>query len=165
MCTDGVDFTKTYSNSCVELFNILGKEAACAAIMKELRGAILLCHWFPRVDITLLRPYSSGRVIKKDFHKYLYELQQDHLELKLSHLPQTYEPRRSPQKIPSRLLPRCFQHHDRAIPIPERPSCVCLSLYGNRLTHSGFNCGQWDQIDQTQTTERGARPPFFADKY
>lgn len=40
MCVPGVDFTRTYSNSCVEIFNILGIEAARAAIMKELRGVI-----------------------------------------------------------------------------------------------------------------------------
>ncbi|KAH9949477.1 beta and beta-prime subunits of DNA dependent RNA-polymerase [Amylocystis lapponica] len=40
MCIDGVDFKRTYSNSCVEVFNVLGIEAARAAIMKELRGVI-----------------------------------------------------------------------------------------------------------------------------
>ena len=30
MCIDGVDFTRTYSNSCVEIFNVLGIEAARA---------------------------------------------------------------------------------------------------------------------------------------
>ncbi|KAG1775061.1 DNA-directed RNA polymerase II, subunit 1 [Suillus placidus] len=40
MCIDSVDFTRTYSNSCVEIFNVLGIEAARAAIMKELRGVI-----------------------------------------------------------------------------------------------------------------------------
>ena len=40
MCIDGVDFKRTYSNSCVEIFNVLGIEAARAAIMKELRGVI-----------------------------------------------------------------------------------------------------------------------------
>ncbi|THH07234.1 hypothetical protein EW146_g9383 [Bondarzewia mesenterica] len=40
MCLDGVDFRRTYSNSCVEIFNVLGIEAARAAIMKELRGVI-----------------------------------------------------------------------------------------------------------------------------
>ncbi|KAH7920489.1 DNA-directed RNA polymerase II, subunit 1 [Leucogyrophana mollusca] len=40
MCIDGVDFRRTYSNSCVEVFNVLGIEAARAAIMKELRGVI-----------------------------------------------------------------------------------------------------------------------------
>ncbi|KAF8123520.1 DNA-directed RNA polymerase II [Boletus edulis] len=40
MTIDGVNFTQTYSNSCVEAFNVLGIEAACAAIMRELRGVI-----------------------------------------------------------------------------------------------------------------------------
>ena len=40
MCIDGVDFKRTYSNSCIEIFNVLGIEAARAAIMKELRGVI-----------------------------------------------------------------------------------------------------------------------------
>ncbi|KAJ7596384.1 DNA-directed RNA polymerase II, subunit 1 [Mycena floridula] len=40
MCVDGVDFKRTYSNSCVEIFNVLGIEAARAAIMKELRSVI-----------------------------------------------------------------------------------------------------------------------------
>ncbi|KAF9544636.1 beta and beta-prime subunits of DNA dependent RNA-polymerase, partial [Agrocybe pediades] len=40
MCIDGVDYRRTYSNSCVEIFNVLGIEAARAAIMKELRGVI-----------------------------------------------------------------------------------------------------------------------------
>ncbi|GLB36718.1 putative DNA-dependent RNA polymerase catalyzes the transcription of DNA into RNA using the four ribonucleoside triphosphates as substrates [Lyophyllum shimeji] len=40
MCIEGVDFTRTYSNSCVEIFNVLGIEAARNAIMKELRGVI-----------------------------------------------------------------------------------------------------------------------------
>jgi len=40
MCIDGVDFQRTYSNSCIEIFNVLGIEAARAAIMKELRGVI-----------------------------------------------------------------------------------------------------------------------------
>ena len=40
MCIDGVDFRRTYSNSCVEVFNVLGIEAARGAIMKELRGVI-----------------------------------------------------------------------------------------------------------------------------
>jgi DNA-directed RNA polymerase II subunit RPB1 len=34
---DGVDYKRTYSNSCVEIFNVLGIEAARAAILKELR--------------------------------------------------------------------------------------------------------------------------------
>jgi len=40
MCLDGVNFTRTYSNSCVEVFNVLGIEAARTAIMRELRGII-----------------------------------------------------------------------------------------------------------------------------
>ncbi|KXN93013.1 DNA-directed RNA polymerase II subunit rpb1 [Leucoagaricus sp. SymC.cos] len=39
-CINGVDFTRTYSNSCVEIFIVLGIEAARAAIMKELHGVI-----------------------------------------------------------------------------------------------------------------------------
>ncbi|KIM89600.1 hypothetical protein PILCRDRAFT_1939 [Piloderma croceum F 1598] len=39
-CIDGVDFRQTYSNSCVEVFNVLGIEAAHGAIMRELRGVI-----------------------------------------------------------------------------------------------------------------------------
>ncbi|KAJ7833574.1 beta and beta-prime subunits of DNA dependent RNA-polymerase [Mycena leptocephala] len=37
---DGVDYTRTYSNSCVEIFNVLGIEAARAAILQELRDVI-----------------------------------------------------------------------------------------------------------------------------
>ena len=40
MCIDGVDFRRTYSNSCVEIFNVLGIEATWAAILKELHGVI-----------------------------------------------------------------------------------------------------------------------------
>ncbi|KAL5495827.1 RPO21_1 [Sanghuangporus weigelae] len=40
MCIDGVDWRRTYSNSCVEIFNVLGIEAARAAIMKEMRNVI-----------------------------------------------------------------------------------------------------------------------------
>ncbi|CAL1696999.1 unnamed protein product [Somion occarium] len=40
MCVEGVDFKRTYSNSCTEVFHVLGIEAARAAIMKELRGVI-----------------------------------------------------------------------------------------------------------------------------
>ncbi|OSX68017.1 hypothetical protein POSPLADRAFT_1177028 [Postia placenta MAD-698-R-SB12] len=40
MCVEGVNFKRTYSNSCVEIFNVLGIEAARAAIMKELRSVI-----------------------------------------------------------------------------------------------------------------------------
>ncbi|KAI6137077.1 RNA polymerase 2 [Pisolithus sp. B1] len=38
MHVPGIDFTCTYSNSCIEIFNILGIEAACTVIMKELQG-------------------------------------------------------------------------------------------------------------------------------
>ncbi|KAF8187975.1 beta and beta-prime subunits of DNA dependent RNA-polymerase [Mycena galopus ATCC 62051] len=37
---DGVDYKRTYSNSCVEIFNVLGIEAARAAILKELRDVV-----------------------------------------------------------------------------------------------------------------------------
>jgi DNA-directed RNA polymerase II subunit RPB1 len=40
MCIEGVDFKRTYSNNCVEVFNVLGIEAARAAIFKELRSVI-----------------------------------------------------------------------------------------------------------------------------
>jgi DNA-directed RNA polymerase II subunit RPB1 len=40
MCIEGVDFRRTYSNSCVEIFAVLGIEAARAAIMRELRNVI-----------------------------------------------------------------------------------------------------------------------------
>jgi DNA-directed RNA polymerase II subunit RPB1 len=40
MCIDGVDFKRTYSNNCVEVFDVLGIEAARAAIMKEMRNVI-----------------------------------------------------------------------------------------------------------------------------
>ena len=40
MTIEGVDFTRTYSNNCVEIFNVLGIEAARAAIMKEMRNVI-----------------------------------------------------------------------------------------------------------------------------
>ena len=40
MCLDSVDYKRTYSNSCVEIFNILGIDAARAAIVKELRSVI-----------------------------------------------------------------------------------------------------------------------------
>ena len=40
MCIDGVDFKRTYSNSCIEIFNVLGIKAARAAIMKKLRSVI-----------------------------------------------------------------------------------------------------------------------------
>jgi len=78
MCIEGVDFRRTYSNSCVEIFNILGIEAARAAIMKELRKVIefdglyvnyrylaLLCdsmtHWGTLIAITR-RGVSSRRL-------------------------------------------------------------------------------------------------------
>ncbi|KAF7373700.1 Beta and beta-prime subunits of DNA dependent RNA-polymerase [Mycena sanguinolenta] len=37
-CIDGVNFKQTYSNSCIEIFNALGIEAAHAAILRELRS-------------------------------------------------------------------------------------------------------------------------------
>lgn len=40
MCIDGVDWRRTYSNSCVEIFKVLGIEAARAAILKEMRNVI-----------------------------------------------------------------------------------------------------------------------------
>lgn len=40
MCIEGVDFRRTYSNSCVEIFKVLGIEAARAALLKELRSVI-----------------------------------------------------------------------------------------------------------------------------
>ncbi|KAG2023660.1 RNA polymerase II large subunit [Coprinopsis cinerea AmutBmut pab1-1] len=40
MCLDGVDSTRTYSNNCVEIFTVLGVEAARAALMKEIRNVI-----------------------------------------------------------------------------------------------------------------------------
>ncbi|KIK60686.1 hypothetical protein GYMLUDRAFT_43543, partial [Collybiopsis luxurians FD-317 M1] len=40
MCIGSVDFARTYSNSCVEVFNVLGIEAAQASILKELHGVI-----------------------------------------------------------------------------------------------------------------------------
>ncbi|EIN13283.1 beta and beta-prime subunits of DNA dependent RNA-polymerase [Punctularia strigosozonata HHB-11173 SS5] len=40
MCIDGVDFKRTYSNNCVEIFDVLGIEAARAAIMREMRNVI-----------------------------------------------------------------------------------------------------------------------------
>ncbi|KDQ17519.1 hypothetical protein BOTBODRAFT_29699 [Botryobasidium botryosum FD-172 SS1] len=40
LCVDGVDFTRTYSNSCPEIFEVLGIEAARAALLRELRGVI-----------------------------------------------------------------------------------------------------------------------------
>jgi DNA-directed RNA polymerase II subunit RPB1 len=40
MCIDGVDFKRTYTNNCVEVFEVLGVEAARASILKELRNVI-----------------------------------------------------------------------------------------------------------------------------
>ena len=40
MTIDGVDFKRTLSNSCVEIFNVLGIEAARASVLKELRSVI-----------------------------------------------------------------------------------------------------------------------------
>jgi DNA-directed RNA polymerase II subunit RPB1 len=40
MCIDNVDFTRTYSNNCVEVFQVLGIEAARNSILKELRNVI-----------------------------------------------------------------------------------------------------------------------------
>lgn len=40
MCIDGVHFARTYSNNCVEVFNVLRIEAAWGTIMKELQNVI-----------------------------------------------------------------------------------------------------------------------------
>ncbi|TEB31016.1 beta and beta-prime subunits of DNA dependent RNA-polymerase [Coprinellus micaceus] len=40
MTVDDVDASRTYSNNCVEVFNVLGIEAARSAIMKEIRNVI-----------------------------------------------------------------------------------------------------------------------------
>ncbi|KAH7330647.1 beta and beta-prime subunits of DNA dependent RNA-polymerase [Rhizoctonia solani] len=40
LSVDGVDFSRTYSNKCPEVFEVLGIEAARAAILKELRNVI-----------------------------------------------------------------------------------------------------------------------------
>lgn len=40
MCIEGVDFKRTYSNNCVEIFQTLGIEAARAALLTELRNVI-----------------------------------------------------------------------------------------------------------------------------
>ena len=78
MCIEGVDFRRTYSNSCVEIFNVLGIEAARAAIMKKLRKVVefdglyvnyrylaLLCdlmtHWGTPIAI-IRRGVSSRRL-------------------------------------------------------------------------------------------------------
>jgi hypothetical protein len=61
MCLDGVDFTRTYSNNCVEIFNVLGIEAARAANAGN-HERTLQCHrirWFIRqlsTSSTPLRP-------------------------------------------------------------------------------------------------------------
>ncbi|KAG6903554.1 DNA-directed RNA polymerase II subunit rpb1, partial [Tephrocybe rancida] len=41
MCIGSVDFKHTYSNSCIKVFNVLGIEAAHAAIMKELSSGVI----------------------------------------------------------------------------------------------------------------------------
>lgn len=40
LCVDGVDFTRTTSNNCTEIFSVLGIEAARASLLKELRSVI-----------------------------------------------------------------------------------------------------------------------------
>ena len=40
LCVDGVDATRTYSNSIVEVLEVLGIEAARAAVLRELRNVI-----------------------------------------------------------------------------------------------------------------------------
>ncbi|KAF8315634.1 beta and beta-prime subunits of DNA dependent RNA-polymerase [Clavulina sp. PMI_390] len=40
MCIDGVDYRRTYSNNCTEVFDVLGIEAARAALLTELRNVI-----------------------------------------------------------------------------------------------------------------------------
>ena len=40
MCIDGVDYKRTYSNNCVEIFQTLGIEAGRAALLTELRNVI-----------------------------------------------------------------------------------------------------------------------------
>ncbi|CEL60015.1 DNA-directed RNA polymerase II subunit A [Rhizoctonia solani AG-1 IB] len=40
LSVDGIDFTRTYSNKCPEVFEVLGIEAARAAILRELRNVI-----------------------------------------------------------------------------------------------------------------------------
>ena len=46
MCNDGLDCKRTFSNSCVEVFGVLGIEAAGAIILEEMRNVIqrLLCQ-------------------------------------------------------------------------------------------------------------------------
>ena len=40
MCIDSVDFKRTYSNNCVEIFQTLGIEAARAALLTDLQNVI-----------------------------------------------------------------------------------------------------------------------------
>ncbi|KAL1667203.1 hypothetical protein EV715DRAFT_255403 [Schizophyllum commune] len=40
MCVDGVDYTRTSSNNCVEVFNTLGIEAGRQSVLKELKSCI-----------------------------------------------------------------------------------------------------------------------------
>ncbi|TRM63029.1 hypothetical protein BD626DRAFT_497365 [Schizophyllum amplum] len=40
MCIDGVDYTRTSSNNCVEVFNTLGIEAGRQSVLKELKSCI-----------------------------------------------------------------------------------------------------------------------------
>lgn len=40
LAVDGVDFRRTTSNSCTEIFSVLGIEAARASLLRELRGVI-----------------------------------------------------------------------------------------------------------------------------
>ena len=40
MCIGGVDFKRTYSNNCVEIFQTLGIKATPAALLTELRNVI-----------------------------------------------------------------------------------------------------------------------------
>jgi DNA-directed RNA polymerase II subunit RPB1 len=39
MCIEGVDFKCAYSNNCIEVFSVLGIEAAREAIFKEFDGS------------------------------------------------------------------------------------------------------------------------------
>ncbi|KAJ7922516.1 hypothetical protein B0H13DRAFT_2317348 [Mycena leptocephala] len=92
MCIDGVDYKRTYSNSCVEIFNVLGIEAARAAILRELRGVIefdgsyvnyrltdiLSCFacLFARItciqpDVAVLVPVEPGSNVKRNRSKPL----------------------------------------------------------------------------------------------
>lgn len=40
VCVESVDFTQTCLNGCVDVFNVLGIEGTCTAIMKELCSVI-----------------------------------------------------------------------------------------------------------------------------